>query len=114
MGASRAALRLLGGIVGAAGYRPAKPLFVVGTGRCGSSLLIEILASNRQLVVFPDEANDLWHPHSYPFSRAAVKGPSIIENPKAFTENSLSGWPEGQSQRIRNVLSAYNFIRGPV
>jgi Sulfotransferase family len=109
---SRGRLRFLGAILSVAGYRAAKPLFVVGTGRCGSSLLVEILGSHRQLVVFPDEANDLWHPDSYPFSRASVRGPSILENPAAYTKNSLARWPAGHGQRIRNVLSAYNLVRG--
>jgi hypothetical protein len=112
-GDRKGALRLIGSVLTFGGYRPARPLFVIGTGRCGSSLLTEILASHSQLTVFPDEANELWHPNSYPFASALVESPSIIENPRAFTEISRSTWPPRHEQRIRNELSAYSFLRRP-
>jgi hypothetical protein len=113
LGDPKAVLRVLGSVLGLVGYHAAEPFFIVGTGRCGSSLLVEILRSHHELAVFPDEANELWHPNSYPFEKRRRGGPSIIENPREFTEISRSSWPAGQEKRIRDVLSAYNFVHGP-
>jgi hypothetical protein len=105
--------RLAGRVLRTLGYRPRKPVFIIGTGRCGSSLLTSILSSHVSLVVFPDEANDLWHPKTYPFHRVLVDIPSIIEDPRSFTEISLSSWPGKHERRIGDVFSSYNFLHGP-
>jgi hypothetical protein len=106
--------RLVGRFLSAFGYRARRPLFIIGTGRCGSSLLTRILMSHASLAVFPEEANELWHPNSYPFRAAGVDTPSIIENPRSFTDISLSNWPRDHDQRIRDIFTAYNFIHGPM
>ena len=103
----------VGRILRGVGYSPNRPVFVVGTGRCGSSLLSTILESHNRLVVFPDEANELWHPHSYPFRNASIETPSMIEDPNAFTGISVSNWPPGHDELIRAVFSSYNLVHGP-
>ena len=102
----------VGRILRVMGYSPKRPVFVVGTGRCGSSLLSSILRSHNGLVVFPGEANELWHPKSYPFRSASIETPSMIEDPNAFTGISLSNWPPGHDQLIRAVFSSYNLVHG--
>ena len=91
-------------------YRP--PVFIVGTGRCGTTLLMKILSTHRQLIAFPGEANQHWHPKSYPFSRRSVATPPLIENPSKFTEISIKGWPDSQERKIKKMFSGYNIIRG--
>ena len=50
--------RIVGSLAAALGYRTRSPVFIIGTGRCGTTLLVKILNSHPQLVGFPDEANE--------------------------------------------------------
>jgi hypothetical protein len=88
------------------------PLFIVGTGRCGSSLLARILRSHPQVVGFPNEANDLWHPSLYPHSAAKISHATIEVDPKKFTESSVASWPAHHSRRIRRVLNGFHVTVG--
>jgi hypothetical protein len=88
------------------------PIFIIGSGRCGTSLLVRILSSHSGLFSFPGEANDLWHPKSYPFNKRLIETPTILENPKLFTQISLRCWPEGHIKKIRNTFSGFNILFG--
>ena len=89
-----------------------KPVFVIGTGRCGTSLLVRILASHPEITVYPTEANELWHPKAYPYSKAKIQAPPILVNPKAFTERSLESWPEKHGDLIKKVLTCFHLLKG--
>ncbi len=58
---------LAGRIGRAFGYRVQDPFFIIGTGRCGTTLLVKILKTHPGLSAFPGEANELWHPKLEPF-----------------------------------------------
>jgi Sulfotransferase family len=90
-----------------AGRDAAPPIFVVGTGRCGSSLLLKIMTSHHQIAAYPDEANEIWHPHSYPFRDRKISTPAIIEDPARFTELSLANWPAGYNNYVRRLFRGY-------
>ncbi|MBF0235830.1 MAG: sulfotransferase, partial [Desulfamplus sp.] len=88
------------------------PVFIIGSGRCGTTLFVRILSSHGGLFSFPGEANDLWHPKSYPFNKRSNETPAILENPKLFTQISLESWPKGQINKIRNTFSGFNTLCG--
>jgi len=88
------------------------PVFIIGTGRCGSSLLIEILESHPALLRYPGERNKLWQPKSYPFVSRTIETPAIVENPALFTENSIENWPQDHSRFIQHTLTGYHVLRG--
>lgn len=94
------------------GHELQEPVFVIGTGRCGSSLLTRILRSHKQVVGFPGEANELWHPHTFPYYQRTIETPTIIEDPKRFSKASVSAWPTNHRRTIRRAFSAYHFLRG--
>lgn len=89
-----------------------QPIFIIGTGRCGTSLLVRILQSHQDIVVYPTEANELWHPHSYPYSKSTIQTPPILINPKHFTELSLQNWPENHRDFIRRQLTLFHVLKG--
>jgi hypothetical protein len=95
------------------GFQMKNPIFVVGTGRCGTSLLAQILKSHPQLVTFPGEANHLWHPKVYPYNRRAVETPPILGDAAKFTRISIENWPRKHENKIRNILNGYHLLRGP-
>ena len=83
------------------------PFFIIGTGRCGSSLLKRLLDSHKQLIGYPGEANDLWHPNSYPFSLKTIESPAYVEHPREFSLLSVKNWPANYPDQINKVFSDY-------
>ena len=102
----------IGKLVGSAGFSLRRPIFIVGTGRCGSSLLVRLLNSHPDLIGFPGEANEIWHPATYPFSAARIEVPPLVEDPALFTQQSLAHYPPGHDTNIRNVFTGHAFLRG--
>jgi hypothetical protein len=101
-----------GAVPAFAGIKSKDPIFIVGTGRCGTSLLVRIFQSHNQLITFPGEANHLWHPNSYPYSRRSVGTPPILEDPKRFSAISIEHWLRKHEKRIQNTLTGYHWIKG--
>ena len=83
------------------------PIIIIGSGRCGSSLLKRILDSHCQLIAYPDEANKLWHPNSYPFSQKSIGTPSYVEDPGGFSRLSVKNWPTNYHNQISKVFSDF-------
>ena len=82
-----------------------------GTGRCGSNLLARVLGSHRDIVMFPSEGNELWHPNSYPYFRATIVTPTYFEDPRRFTELSIQSWPQGHVDHIVNAIAGFRSLR---
>lgn len=94
------------------GFKMKDPIFIIGTGRCGTSLLVRILQSHKHLITFPGEANNLWHPKSYPYHRRSVETPPILEDPQRFSTISIEHWPDKHEKRIQNTFNGYHLIKG--
>jgi len=91
---------------------PKQPIFIVGTGRNGSTLLVKILGSHSELISFPGEANQLWHPKLFPDDKAEIEVPPIEVDPQYFTKVSLDNWPPEHPNKIRHTFSGYYAIWG--
>ncbi|MFA7097794.1 MAG: sulfotransferase [Gammaproteobacteria bacterium] len=89
-----------------------RPVFVVGTGRCGSTLVAKMLRAHREMAGFPNEANELWHPRSYPHYRASIDTPPILIDPRRFTELSIRHWPAAHEDTIRRTFAAFLLTKG--
>ncbi|MEM7332800.1 MAG: sulfotransferase [Chloroflexota bacterium] len=110
--AINAGFSVIGQLAIASGLTPPAPFFVIGTGRCGSSLLVKILDSHPQLVGYLSEANELWHPNSYPFATKSIDTPPIVEDPALFTKKSLNSWPNQHDRKIQATLAGHHFRKG--
>ncbi len=103
-------------LIGKAGktlnLRLKEPIFIVGTGRCGTTLLVRILRSNSDISVFPGEANELWHPKLFPFEKAQIESPPIEIDPKSFTALSVEHWPANHSERIKQTFNGFHLMVG--
>lgn len=106
------ACRLVGRSGRAFGVELRRPVFIIGTGRCGTTLLIKILGSHPRLVGFPSEANELWHPKLEPFESASIDLPPIEIDPRKFTEVSVTNWPSGYDEVIRDTFSGFHILNG--
>ena len=74
----------------ALGLRVKGPLFIIGTGRCGTILLVDILKSHPNLSAFPGEANELWHPALEPPEISNPDTPLIENDPKLYSGVSIA------------------------
>ena len=92
--------------------KPVRPVFVVGTGRCGSGVVRNLIASHPDFVSYQSEANDLWHPHSYNYQRRTIETPSMLFDPQEFTKRSLKSWTVERANAIRLIFSGFLTVRG--
>jgi len=91
------------------------PVFIVGTGRCGTSLLVRILRSHHDITVFPGEANHLFHPLLSPLDKLENNqlGVSPIEiDPAQYTRTSVENWPSNQGRRIVRIFRGHHTATG--
>jgi hypothetical protein len=90
---------------------PRNPVFIIGCARSGTSVLKRLLGAHRQIDAYPSEANELWHPTSYPWAAGARRAPPLWQAPAAFTADSLAHWPRGHGERIRRVFGWHQRLR---
>lgn len=88
------------------------PVFLVGCGRSGTTMLKELLATHTEVACFPGEANTLWHPRLYPWHDSDIDVSPIWLDPNTFTETSLDARPPDWDSYIRAVFGAFQTIAG--
>lgn len=89
------------------------PVFFVGCGRSGTTILSQTLAGHPDLAVYPGEANELWHPHLYPWVQATLDAPPFWADPMVFTQVSLSQPDRARYDRqLQAAFGAYQFLHG--
>ena len=90
------------------------PVFIIGSGRSGTTLLINTLAVHDDIATYPGEANDLWHPQTYPWRDSKHRDflPPIWVDPEEFTHLSLKYRTRSQVKTVRSVFGAYQFLMG--
>jgi len=111
-----AAARTLAGLAPTwAANRVARPCFVVGSGRSGTTMLASMLDMHPEIAVVPTEANHLWHPRSYPWHQWPDYGgaPYWID-PVAFSRHSagLHLQPGAVTPSVRAAFGAYQALTG--
>lgn len=88
------------------------PFFFIGCGRSGTTLLFKLLSNHPDIAAYPEEANDLWHPKSYPWHNRKIETPPIWINPYKFTELSLQNCTENDELKLKGVFAAHQFFAG--
>lgn len=104
-----AACMLIGKLGNRFGAELKSPVFIVGTGRCGTNLLSDILKSHSGIAEFPGEANELWHPKLEPFELTALPVPPFEIDAKKFSEISIANWPPKHEERMRNIFAGFHW-----
>lgn len=103
-------LRTAGALIPRSRIQVTRPVFVIGTGRCGTTLCYRIFRSHQQILAFPGEANELWHPNLYPIRRFSRDAVEITRNPRRFTSVSLASWPKDQGIVIQRTFGAFQMV----
>lgn len=104
-------LYIIGQIGKILGFNFKNPIFIIGTGRCGTTLLSKILRSHNQISVFPNEGNELWHPKLHTYTESKIEAPPILVNPKLFTEISLKNWSPKHKNFIECILTGFRLLK---
>lgn len=89
-----------------------RPIIMVGTGRCGTTLVDKILKSHSGIAKYPGEANELWHPKLEPHNKAQINSPPIEVDPKKYTELSIANWPNNQDNVIQRTFTGFHLVSG--
>lgn len=84
-----------------------QPVFIVGFNKSGKTLLKNILSTHPEIISYPGEANELWHPHLYPWHRSDLSVPPIWIDPHRFVERSLADWTPQYRMAIKARFGAY-------
>lgn len=89
------------------------PVFITGVGRSGTTLFCDILRAHQQLAVYPNEANELWHPATYPWHRKKnqhVK-PYWLD-PAGFSEFSVQQFLPENISAMKRSFSFFQKLSG--
>lgn len=86
------------------------PIFIIGCGRSGTSMLTRVIASHEDIAYLRSEANDLWHPKAYPWYYSDHKKPPFWFDPCKFTQMSLGDWTSQNNRKIKAIFGAYQVI----
>ncbi len=92
------------------GKRLKNPVFIVGSGRSGTTMLTELLEMHQSIISYPNEANELWHPALYPYHKNTIDVPPIWIDPYKFSSESVKLWPTDWGLKIRAIFSAYQML----
>jgi hypothetical protein len=94
--------------------RVQNPVFIIGCGRSGTTLMVDTLADHPQIANYPDEANELWHPQTFPWRNSKHKStlPPIEVDSAKFTRLSLEYRTPAEVKHMRAVFGAFQTIVG--
>lgn len=88
------------------------PVFIVGFSKSGKTLLKHILARHPDVIGYPGEANELWHPGYYPWYKSDLSVPPLWLDPSPFVRRSLENWSSRHRMTIRSRLGAFQKLSG--
>lgn len=105
--------RLARHLPGALTPRVQRPVFLLGCGRSGKTVLAGVLGRHPDIALFPDEANFLWHPRLYPWRDSDLKDrvPPIWVDPQAFTKQSIDARDPHDIDVLKGTFGLYQRMR---
>lgn len=89
-----------------------RPVFLVGSGRSGTSYTAKLLGCHPEIAAFPGEALHLWHVNTYPYHVKRPDVPPYWIDPAAFSEYSVSQWPRDWEGRIQDEFGWFSRSSG--
>jgi hypothetical protein len=100
--------RLARGFPGVFTRHVRNPIFVIGCGQSGKSLLCRLLKLHPDLAYW-QEANEVWDPSGYPWITSARETPPLWADPEAYT---VRWWRDAQPRReeIQASFGAFQWL----
>jgi hypothetical protein len=84
-----------------------QPVFIVGCYKSAKTLLKHILRAHPDIIPYPGEVNELWHPSLYPWHRSDLSVPDLWVDPHRFVQRSLADWTPRHRMAIKARFGAY-------
>lgn len=90
-----------------------RPVFLIGCGRSGKTVLAGALGRHPDIALFPGEANSLWHPRLYPWRESPVRAqvPPIWVDPEEFASGSLANRTQEDLEVLKACFGTYQALR---
>jgi len=85
------------------------PVFLIGCGRSGTTMLERLLRNHQDICSF-SEANNVWDPKGYRWYNKNLKRPPIWYNPMEYTKVWRDYFNMDYIRQIRNVFGCYQFL----
>jgi len=86
------------------------PIFIIGYNNSGKSLIKKNIACNKEIAVYPGEANELWHPGAYPWRYSDLSRPPIWYDPHFYVEKSLAHWSGSHKAKIKKEFASFQML----
>ena len=85
-----------------------RPIFIIGCGRSGTTLLSEILGKHRDVAHW-SEANDIWYPQWHPWRPENIDKPPLEFDPVGFTNQ---WWQQNENRQleIKAMFGAFQLL----
>lgn len=91
-----------------------RPVFITGVGRSGTTMLCQLLGHHPDIGVYPNEANTLWHPKSYPWhvhaSTLSIK--PYWMDPVAFSEFTINNYSPKELAALHKSFVLFSRLSG--
>jgi hypothetical protein len=84
-----------------------EPVFLIGSGRSGTTYLQHILELHPDIDGYPGEAEPLWHVATYPYHEKQPPVPPIWLDPETFTNFSVQNWPSAWKYTIKGMFGSH-------
>ncbi len=91
--------------------RVRRPVFIISSGRSGTTMLNALFNAHPEVANYPSEANDLWHPRLYPWAASTVPAPPYWLDPPAFTAASLAQRTAADDEALLGTFGAFQTLR---
>lgn len=85
------------------------PLFIIGCGRSGTTMLTSLLRNHKDICSF-SEANEIWDPEGYRWFNKNLNRPPIWYDPIKYTEVWRDYFNGNYRKQLKNIFGCYQFI----
>jgi len=85
------------------------PIFVIGCGRSGTSILTRLIASHNKVCNF-SEANRIWDPKGYPWWKKRPNRPPIWFDATGWKKGWKNTYNKSLKKIIKGVFGAFQFL----
>jgi hypothetical protein len=85
------------------------PLFIVGCGRSGTSMLTKLLRDHKDICSF-SEANEIWDPEGYPWYRSNLNRPPIWFDAKTYFKVWREYFNNRYKKELKGIFGCYQHL----